>query len=276
MGSGTIWLKSAHRLNVRSVSVPEQSMNALLADLMTLGPHHECMDGAKSWEGVTRKLGKELDMTSRYTIHGPTLVRAMRAAKGLKGIFRRQFPEAAAALDQQFSTDNPSMQQPQTFQSTMLPMSAATASQQLPVVQHTVEKRPPGNWACTKTTESDWPPMSATTGAPQSQAVQNTIGKRPPGIFVNCTQATENKQMPVSATTGAQQSTMVWNTVEKMQPGNCVSKPTTEYDRSYAQWLSGEGDGPIDHPPAEWIGNVIRRFGTGPYPSGPVKRFKTA
>ena len=47
-------------------------------------------------------LAQELDLNSRYARHGTTLVRALRREGKLKGLYCKEFPEAASYFDSLF------------------------------------------------------------------------------------------------------------------------------------------------------------------------------
>ena len=88
-----------------------------------LGAFPACVERARSWEDVCRAFGKEIEMNRLHEKHGVSLVREVKKAGKLKGIYRELFPEAAEYWDQTFF--NPS--------SSSSPASASTAPPSIPV-----------------------------------------------------------------------------------------------------------------------------------------------
>ena len=77
-------------------------MDVLKARSQALGPHPPCISTATSWADATRALGKEVDMDGLYRHHGHLLVRAVRSAGKLKGIYKDLFPQDAIHYDWKF------------------------------------------------------------------------------------------------------------------------------------------------------------------------------
>ena len=94
--------------------------------LNALGDYPACIQKAKSWEDVCRSLGKEIEMNRLHEKHGPSLVRAVRQAGKLKGIYKELFPATAEYWDRTFST--------LTFSSSSSSASAAAPKMRVPVV----------------------------------------------------------------------------------------------------------------------------------------------
>ena len=108
-------------------------MDELKAKMLHLAPYSAAMAKATSWQDITRAYGKDLDMNNLYAKHGCKLLRAVRQAGKLKGIYQQAFPEATTYWNKRFgiscSASSTTAQEPSVETQETTQLSEASGSQ---------------------------------------------------------------------------------------------------------------------------------------------------